>query len=160
MAVELGRASHRLAGVVDDEVEPVACVTEMPAEGLDARCVTQVEPEDLQPVAPFVEVGFRRVAGRAVAREASRHDQVRACAQQLDACLVPDLDASAGEERNAPAQICRLRTLAEVEVAASRTELVVEAVNGDVQLLADVAVLGLDDLTRLGVVDLVGLDAL
>ena len=57
--VELGRPAHGLAGVVDDEVEPVACRDEVPAERLDARRVAQVEAEDLEPVAPLLEVGLR-----------------------------------------------------------------------------------------------------
>ena len=59
VAVELGRAPHGLARVVDDEVEPVARRLEVVAERLDARGVAQVEPEDLEPVAPVAEVAPR-----------------------------------------------------------------------------------------------------
>ena len=47
--------------------------------------------------------------------------------------------------------------LREVEVAARRAELVVERVDLDVELLADVAVLRLDHLAELGLVVDVGL---
>ena len=150
--VEVGRPAHGLAGVVDDEVEPVPRREQVRAERLDARRVAQVEPEDLEPVAPVVEVRLARVPGRGVAREARRDDQLRAGAQQLDPRLVADLHAAAGEQRDAAAQVGGLGALAEVEVAARQAELVVERVQLDVVLLADVAVLRLDRLPELGVV--------
>ena len=110
--VELGRPAHGLAGVVDDEVEPLPRREQVRAERLDARRVAQVEPEDLEPVAPDVEVGLARVPGRGVAREAGRDDQLRARAQQLDAGLVADLHAAAGEQRDAARQVGRLGPLA------------------------------------------------
>ena len=99
------------------------------AERLDARRVAQVEPEDLEPVAPLVEVGLLRVAGRGVAREARRDDQLRAGAQQLDPGLVADLHAAAGEQRDAARRSAVSVRLREVEVAARRAELVVERVD-------------------------------
>jgi hypothetical protein len=66
---------------------------------------------------------------------------LRAGPQELDPSLVADLDAPAGEQRDAARQVRRLRALAEVEVAARPAELVVEGVQLDVVLLADVAVL-------------------
>ena len=99
-SVELGRAAHGLARVVDDEVEPVARRVEVVAERLDARRVAQIEAEDLEPVAPLVEVGFARVPQRRVAREAGRDDQLGAGAQELDAGLVADLHPAAGEQRH------------------------------------------------------------
>ena len=93
-------------------------VEQVRAERLDARRVPQVEPEDLEPVAPLVEVRLLRVARRRVAREARRHDQLRAGAQQLDPGLVADLHAAAGEQRHAAAEVGRLGPLGEVEVAA------------------------------------------
>ena len=149
VAVEVGRPPHGLAGVVDDEVEPVARRQQVRAERLDARRVAQVEPEDLEPVAPVLEVRLARVPRRRVAREARRHDQLRARAQQLDPGLVADLHAPAGEQRDAAAQVGRLRPLREVEVAAVRAELVVERMHARVELLADVAVLRLDELAEL-----------
>ena len=129
----------------------------MLAEGLDARRVAQIEPEDLEPVAPVVEVGLPGVARGRVAREARRDDQVRACSQQLDPGLVADLHAPAGEQRDATAQVGRLAPLAVVEIAAVAAQLVVERVDLEVALLADVAVLRLDDLAEVRIVRHVGL---
>ena len=105
VAVEVGRPPDGLAGVVDDEVQPLARLAEVVAERLDARRVAQVEPEDLEPVAPLVEVGLLRVAGGRVAREAGRDDQACPGAQQLDPRLVADLDPPAGEERYPAGQV-------------------------------------------------------
>ena len=99
-----------------------------------------------------LEVGLPRVPGRGVAREARRDDQLGACPQQLDPGLVADLHAAAGEQRDAAGQVGGLRPLAEVEVAAGPAELVVEGVQLDVVLLADVAVLRRDRLAELGIV--------
>ena len=72
VAIELRRPPHGLAGVVDDEVEPLARRAQVLAERLDARRVAQIEPEDLEPVAPDVEVGLpRRSAPRSRAGSAS-----------------------------------------------------------------------------------------
>ena len=124
----------------------------MRAERLDARRVAQVEPEDLEPVAPLVEVGLLRVAIRGIAREARGDDELRARPQQLDPRLVPDLHAPAGEQRDAAREVGGLRALAVVELAAGGTQLVVEGMDVAVELLADVAVLRLDDLAELGIV--------
>ena len=77
---------------------------------------------------------------------------MRARAQQLDPGLVADLHAPAGQQRDAAAQVGRLGSLAVVEVAAGRAQLVVERMDLDVALLADVAVLRLDHLANLAVV--------
>ena len=148
--VEGRRAPHGLARVVDDEVEPVAGRQEVRAEGLDARRVPQVEPEDLEPVAPVLEVRLGGVAARPHRAGTGGDDQRGAGAQQLDPGLVADLHAPAGEQRDAAAQVGRLRPLGVVEVAARRAHLVVERVQLPVRLLADVAVLFLDDLARSG----------
>ena len=152
MAVELRGPPDGLAGVVDDEVEALAGRVEVVAERLDARRVPQVEPEDLEPVAPDVEVLLARIPRRGVPREARRDDQLRARPQQLDPGLVADLHAPAGEQRDPAAQVGGLGALAEVELGARRAHLVVERVDLDVELLADVAVLLLEHLAELGVV--------
>ena len=152
--VEVRRPAHGLARVVDDEVEPVARLVQVPAELLDARRVTQIEAEDLEPIAPVVEVGLLRVPGRRVPRKPRRHDQRGSGSQQLDPGLVADLHPSAREQRDAAAEVGGLGPLGVVEVAAREAELVVERVDLDVALLADVAVLEIDHLSALGVVDL------
>ena len=75
MLVELGRTAHRLARIVDDEIETVTRPQQLGAERLDARRMTQIEAEDLEAVAPLGEVGFGGVAGGRVAREARRDDE-------------------------------------------------------------------------------------
>ena len=149
--VEVGRTPHGLTGVVDDEVEAAARRQQLMAERLDARRVSQIESEDLEAIAPLLEVWLPRVAGRRVARKARGHDQVRAAAQQLQARLVANLDASAGQQRDAPAEIRQLGALAEVQLRARGTELIVEVMNLRVLLLADIAML---QFLRIGVWDL------
>ena len=160
MAVEVGRPPDGLAGVVDDEVQPLARLAEVVAERLDARRVAQVEPEDLEPVAPLVEVGLLRVASRRVAREAGRDNQAGTRTKQLDPRLVADLDPPAGEERDPAGEIGGLGALGEVEVAAGDAKLVVERVERVVGLLADVTAPPAVEAARDGlVVDLVLLEA-
>jgi len=149
VAVEGGWTPHRLAGVVDDEVEPLPTVGEVSTERIDTRGVAQVEAEHLEVVAPVGEVRFARVPARAVAGKPSGDDQLRPGAQQLDPRLITDLDATAGEERYAAAKVSDFASLGEVEVAASVAELVVERVHLNEVLFADVTVLRLDDLARL-----------
>ena len=148
VAVEVRRAPNGLAGVVDDVVEPVVRRFEVVAEGLDARGVTEVECIDLEPARPVLEVGLTRVPGGSVPREARRDDESRTGAQELDPRLVADLHAPAGEQRDTSAQVGGLCALGEVEVTARRAELIVERVDLGVRLLADVAVLRLDQLAR------------
>ena len=112
---------------------------EVAAERFDARRVTQIEAEDLQAVAHSREVGLLRVTRRRVTRKARRDDQVRAAAQQLQTGLVADLHAAAGEQRDAAAQVRKLRARREVFVAAGWTELIVEVMDLRVGRLADVA---------------------
>ena len=141
VAVELGRPADGLAGVVDDVVEPVVGREQVVAELLDARRVAQVEAVDLEPVLPVGEIGLLGVAGGRVAREARRHDQVGAGAEQLDPRLVADLDAAARQHGDAALEVGGLGALREVELGARRAELVVERMQLAVRLLADVAVL-------------------
>ena len=127
--VEVRRTPNGLAGVVDDEVEALARGDEVAAERLDARRVPQIEAEDLEPVAPVAEVGLLRVARRRVPRKPGRDDQVRAGAQQLQAGLIADLDAPAGQQRDTAAQVRELGARGEVDVGAGGAELIVEVVD-------------------------------
>jgi hypothetical protein len=158
--VERRRAPHGLTGVVDDEVEAVVRREELVAERVDARRVAQVEAEDLEAVRPLLEVGLARVARGRVAREARRDDEPRAGAEELEAGLVADLDAAAGEERGTAAEIGELRALREVEIAAGGTELIVEVMERGVVLLAHVAVPLFDRLAELRIVDVALLEPL
>jgi hypothetical protein len=101
--------------------------------------MAQVEPEDLEPVCPLAEVRLLRIALRRVPGKARGHDEPRAAAQQLEAGLVADLHASAGQERHPAVEIGQLGALREVQLRAGRAQLVVEMVNVRVFLLADVA---------------------
>ena len=123
----------------------------MTAERLNARRVAQIEPEDFQPMTPVLEVRLGGVTQRGVARETGADDELRAGPQKLDAGLITDLHAPAGEQRDASAQVRQLGALAEVQLSARGTELVVEVMNRGVVLLADVAVLRLDDFAKLRV---------
>ena len=101
--------------------------------------MAQVQAEHFQPVAPVLEVRFGGVTRRGVAREAGGDDQRRTGTQQFESGLVADLDATAGEQRHAPAQVGGLGALEEVQVRAGRAQLVVEVVDARVLLLADIA---------------------
>src|SRR5262245_34009077 len=112
----------------------------MRAQTLDARRVTQIEAVDLEPAGELGELRQLRVAPRRVGRKARRHDHARAATQELLHDLVPDLDAPAGDERDAAAEIAELRALPEVELRARSTHRVVEGVHARVGRLAHVAV--------------------
>src|ERR1019366_9521526 len=88
------------------------------AKRLHARRVAQVESENFQPAAPLLEIQFRRITHRRVARETRADDKLRASTKKLDARLVTDLHASAGEQRYAPAQVCGLGALEEIQLRA------------------------------------------
>ena len=124
----------------------------MPAKRLHAGRVAQVQSENFQPLAPFLEIRLGRVTHRRVARETRGDDELRAAAQQLDAGLIADFHASAGEQRHAPAQVGQFAALAPVQFRAGRAKLVVEMVDLRVILLADVAILRLDGLVEIGIV--------
>ena len=137
--VEVGWTPDGLAGVVDDEVEALARGDEVAAERLHGGRVAQVETEDFEPVTPVAEVGLLRVARRGVPREPCRDDEVRAGAEELQAGLVADLDAPAGEQRDTAAQVRELRARGEIDIGARGAELIVEVVDARVGLLADIA---------------------
>jgi hypothetical protein len=105
--------------------------------------MAEVEAEDLEPVRPLTEVRFLRIAHCRVAREACRDDEMGARAQQLEPGLIPDLHASAGQQRHPAAQVGKLGALREVELRARRTELIVEVMDDRVLLFTDVTVLQL-----------------
>ena len=137
--VEAGWTPDGLARVVDDEVEALARSHELAAERFHAGRVAQVEAEDLEPVRPIAEVGLLRIARGGVAREPRRDDQLRARAEKLQSRLVADLDATAGDERNPPAQVRKFGARGEIEIGAGGAQLIVEVVNAGVSRLADVA---------------------
>src|SRR5258706_13838017 len=126
--IEIRRAPHSLAGVVDDEIQSFAGLEQMPAEGFHARSVAQIETKGFESVPPVVEIRFAGIARSGVAREARCDDELRHCPQQLDASLISDLYAPTGEECYSSAQIGQFRSFAEVQLGARRTELIVKRV--------------------------------
>ena len=88
---------------------------------------------------PIVEVGLLRVARRSVPREPRRDDEVRAGAEELQAGLVADFDAPAGEQRDTAAQVRELRARGEIEIGACGAELIVEVVDARVGVLTNIA---------------------
>ena len=148
VAVEVGRTSHRLAGVVNDEIQPIASVDQVLTKGLHTRRMAQIETENLQSVTPLGEVGLLGVPKRRIAGKAGRHDQVGSRSEQLDAGLVADLHSATGEQRHPAGQVGRLPSLGVVEVTAGRAHLVVEGVDCRVALLADIAMEGLKAFPR------------
>jgi hypothetical protein len=137
--VEARRATHRLAGVVDHEVEPRQRRRQMPRQRVDARRVPQVETPHLQPVAPVGEVRLACVARSGVLRKTRRHDDVAAVAQQQDRAVVPDLHARARHQRHAPRQIKAGAAPRMVHITAVRAQLIVEEMKVRIARLADVA---------------------
>src|SRR5436190_1253824 len=112
-------------------------------------------------MSPLFEVGFRCVTHRRVARKPCGYDELSARTQQFYPRLITDLHAPAREQRNAPAQIRRLRALAEIQLRARRTKLVVKVMDGGVILFADVATLRLDHFAEVWIIfDLVLLEIL
>ncbi len=144
--VETRRTADRLAGVVDDGIEPRTRPQQVPAEGLDAGGVAEVEAEHLEPVTPLGEVGFGRVPPCRITGETGRHHQFGTAAQQLDAGLVADLHPSAREQHHHAGHVGELVALGVVQCRAVGTQLVVEVMDLAVAGLADVAVLRLQRL--------------
>ena len=132
------RAADGLAGVVDEDVERPAG-GDLVGERDDLRGVAQVDADDPQALQPVLAVGHRGEAARGVARKARRDRRVGAVAQQPQRDVHADLRAPAGEQRAAPAQVGARIAASVVAGRARRTELVVEGVDLDVALLADVA---------------------
>src|SRR3954451_4751530 len=76
--VKFGRPTYGLAGIIDDEIQPGTRREHLPAERLDARRVTHIEPEDLESMSPLAEVGFLRIALSGVAGETSGNNHLGA----------------------------------------------------------------------------------
>ena len=139
MTKEPGRTPHRLTRIVENVVEPRQPLPEKPREQIHARCVAQVEPEDLQACAELAEVQLLRVTARGIDRESRGDDHVRAGAQQLQRGLVADLHACARDERVVAAKVRGLPALRVVEVATGFAQRIVVAMHFRERPLADVA---------------------
>jgi len=83
----------------------------------------------VQPAPPVVEVPLAPVGGDGVVRESRRGDDRGPGPQELEADLVPDLDARAGDDGHPPGHVGGLVALIVVVRCARRAELVVEVVH-------------------------------
>mmetsp|Transcript_29990 Transcript_29990/g.92522 ORF Transcript_29990/g.92522 Transcript_29990/m.92522 type:complete len:320 (-) Transcript_29990:63-1022(-) len=113
--------------------------------------VTEVDGEQVQPLAPLLVVRLLQEPVQPVVHEPRRADQRRTGAQQRQRHRVPDFDAAPRQQDHLPAQIARLEALAEVEVTALAAQRVVVAVKLGVCVLACVALLPAVHLQRLAV---------
>ena len=145
--IKLRRSPHRLARI-DDEIQPVACGQQLPAEGFDAWRVPQVEAEDssrlLQSSNPVRGNSARRNPGKSCG-----DNERRTCAQKFDAGLIADLDAASGQQRHSATQVGGFSSLHEVEFGTRRAKLIVKVMNRRIRLLADVAVLRLGGFAKI-----------
>ena len=123
----------------------------MAAKGLNRRGMAEVETKYLQAVSPFCEVRLGGVALRRIAREAGRDDEMRARAEELDACLIPDFDAATREQGDPACEVRELAPLEEIQLRANRAELVVKVMDPRVILFADIAILRFENLFEIGV---------
>src|SRR5688572_26551681 len=82
VAIKVRWTTYRLASIADDEIQPRARGQQLLAERLDTRRMPQVEPEDLQPIAPLFEIRLGRIPPRRVSRKARRNDQFGPATQQ------------------------------------------------------------------------------
>src|SRR5689334_22667770 len=98
----------------------------MPAKSFDAGRVAKIEPEYLKTMPPVFEVGFGSITRRRVARETGRDDELGSGTQKLNSGLVTNLHAPAGQKSDAATQIGQLGSFAEIQIGASRTELVIK----------------------------------
>src|SRR5215210_4598864 len=110
--------------------------------------MSQVEPEDLQPVLPGCEIRLTGVAAGGVSWKTCRHDQMGPGSEELEPRLIADLHPPACQQCHSTGQICQLTSLREVELRAGRTHLVVKVMENREFLLTDVAMLRLDRLAK------------
>ena len=71
----------------------------------------EIQTEDFETISPVAEIGLARIPGRRIARKTRRDDHVRARSKQLQAGLIADLDAPAGQQRDAAPEIGQLGAL-------------------------------------------------
>ena len=137
--IVLGRPSHRLASVVDDDVEAAHEARECIAECLEALEIAQIGPDNVQPVLPAWVVLLRGEASHRVDWEARGRNHLAAAAQQLESDAETNFDARAGDEGDTPIQVAFLGAFDPVELRTPHAQLCVEGVQLPVRPLADVA---------------------
>jgi hypothetical protein len=126
--VKLRRASNRLTRVVDDEIEPWKRFQQLPAQRLDAGRVAQIQSEDLESIAPLVEIRFLRVTPRRIRGKRVVTIKRAPARNSLRPGLIADLHAPAGQQCHAAMQVGQLGALVEIELRTRRTHLIVEMV--------------------------------
>src|SRR5882724_2935409 len=109
--IETWRPPDGPAGIIDDEIQPIAADEELPAERFNARRVAQVEAEDLEAISPLPEIGLLGIAGGGIARKPGRDDQMCPGSQQLQAGLITDLYTPTGQKGRSTTEIGELCAL-------------------------------------------------
>ena len=131
-------ASHRLGGVVDQDVQRALCGHGV-RERDDLSGVAQVDAHDAQPVQPVGTIGHRGEAAHGVVRKAGGDGRVGTVAEQSQRDVHADLGAATGEQGASTGEVGAGVALGVVESGALRAELVVEGVDHGVAVLAHVA---------------------
>jgi len=126
MGIKAGRPTHRLASVVDDEIEPRQVPIEETSESFDRRRQAEIETIDLELVAPNLIICLAGITERGVVRETCRDDDASAGAEQKNAGLIADFHASAGHEGDPTFEVRRLSSFRIIQLGARRAELIVE----------------------------------
>mmetsp|Transcript_15353 Transcript_15353/g.63770 ORF Transcript_15353/g.63770 Transcript_15353/m.63770 type:complete len:281 (+) Transcript_15353:1064-1906(+) len=150
MRVECGRPPHRLAGVVDDDVESRQVRVQPGTERLERHHISQIEPMQVQAMSKLSEVRLLCIPPRRVRGEAGGRDEGGTRAKQLQPRLVANLDARARQKRHAPRQIGGSVAHAIVERRTWRAQLRIEVVQLGESGFANVALLGCVQLGATG----------
>lgn len=138
VAVESRRTSDRLAGIVQDEVEPRQCLTKMIRKGFNARRVSQIDAVNLKSCRPVGTVVFGRETRGGISRKSSCHNDLATSSQKLQRCVIPDFDSATREQSKATRQIERPLPTLPVQFGTARTKGVVEKMDAIEILFADV----------------------
>jgi hypothetical protein len=137
--IEARRPAHGLGRVVQEDVETILRLHQVPREQLHAGGVAQVEAVDLEARSPGLEVFLSRVASGGVVGETRGGDDAGPGAQELQGGLEADLHARSRHERDPAVERRGLEALLVVEGRALRAHRVVEEVEPPILGLADVA---------------------
>ena len=89
--IESNRLSNGLCCVVNDYVKPRFCRLDPVSESVHARHITEIDPEDLQPVFPLLVVRFNTISGGSIVCKPSLHQHTRPAPQQPQCDLVSNL---------------------------------------------------------------------
>ena len=136
--VRTGRSPHRLRGVVDQDVQRPLC-GDLVGQGHHLGRVTKIDADHPQPIQPVGTVVHRREAAHGVIGESGGDGGVRTVAQQPERDVHTDLRPPTGEQGGAAGEVGPGIAFGPVQSGAVRAELVVERVDHDVMVLADVA---------------------